>query len=123
MFRVGDQNLPQGVNQPVVTMAAIPAGAYMFTAKTTLVSDTGSDAANVVCTLDAGGTTDSSELRMVQLAVAARGTLQMQLVKSFAAPGTAVLRCNSDASFSVLARNTSIIAVKVDTVTRTAVTG
>jgi hypothetical protein len=123
VFRNGDQNLPQNVNQTVATMASIPAGSYVFTAKTTLVSDTGSDAANVVCTLDAGGTTDTSELRMVQLAVAARGSVQMQLVKTFAAPGTAVIRCDSDAAFSVLARHTSIVATKVDTVTRTAVTG
>jgi hexokinase len=104
-------------------MASIPAGSYVFTAKTTLASDTGSDAANVVCTLDAGGTVDTSELRMVQLAVAARGTVQMQLVKTFAAPGTAVVRCNSEAAFGVVARHTSIVATKVDTVTRTAVNG
>lgn len=47
----------------------------------------------------------------------------MQLVKTFAATGTAVVRCESDASFSVVARHTSIVAIKVDTVTRTAVTG
>jgi hypothetical protein len=123
VFRAGDQNLPQGVNQTVATMAGIPAGAYMFMAKTTLVSDTGSDAANVVCTLDAGGTIDTSELRMVQLAVAARGTVVMQLVRTYAAPGTAVVRCQSEAAFGVVARNTSIVAVKVDAVTRTAVTG
>jgi hypothetical protein len=47
----------------------------------------------------------------------------MQLVKTFAAPGTAVLRCQSDASFSIVARHTTIIAVKVDTTARTAVSG
>jgi Collagen triple helix repeat (20 copies) len=123
VFRNGDQNLPQNVNQVVATMAAIPAGAYMLTAKTTLVSDTGFAEATVICTLDAGGTIDTSEFRLVQLSTAARGIVQMQLVKTFAAPGTAIVRCNSDASFSVTARHTTIIAVQVDTVTRTAVTG
>ncbi|TMK74618.1 MAG: hypothetical protein E6G45_14615 [Actinobacteria bacterium] len=104
-------------------MASIPAGAYMFAAKTTLVSATGLAMGTVVCTLDAGGTTDRSEIRMVQLDVAAAGTVQMQLVKTFASPGTAVVRCNSDASFSIVARHTTIIAVKVDTVSRTAVSG
>ncbi len=104
-------------------MAAIPAGSYTLTAKTTLVSNTGSDEGTVICTLDAGGTIDTSEFRMVQLSTAARGTVQMQLVRTFAAPGTAIVRCNSDASFIVTARHTTIIAVKVDTVTRTAVTG
>jgi hypothetical protein len=104
-------------------MAAIPAGAYMFTAKTTLVSDTGYAEAAVTCTLDAGGTVDTSEYRVVQLTTPARGTVQMQLVKTFAAPGTAIVRCQSDASFSVVARHTSIVAIKVDTVTRTAVAG
>lgn len=113
------------MNQTVATMSSIPAGSYMFTAKTTLVSDTGSAEAEaaVTCTLDAGGTIDTSEYRLVQLTTPARGIVQMQLVKTFAAPGTAVLRCQSDASFSIVARHTTIIAVKVDTTTRTAVSG
>jgi hypothetical protein len=60
---------------------------------------------------------------MVELSTPARGVLQMQLVKSFASAGTVVVRCESDASFSVVARHTTIIAVKVDTVSRTAVSG
>jgi hypothetical protein len=104
-------------------MSSIPAGAYMFVAKTTLVAATGFDMGTVVCTLDAGGTTDTSEFRMVQLDTAARATVEMQLVKAFASTGTAVVRCQSDASFSITARHTSIIAVKVDAVTRTAVSG
>jgi hypothetical protein len=123
VFRNGDQNLPQNVDQTVATMASVPAGSYVFVAKTTLVSDTGSDSANVVCTLDAGGTVDTSELRMVQLSVAARGTVEMQLVKTFASTGNAVVRCQSDASFTIVARHTTIVAMKVDTVTRTAVSG
>jgi hypothetical protein len=105
-------------------MAAIPAGSYVFTAKTTIVSpDTGYDEAAVTCTLDAGGTVDTSEYRVVQLSTPARGIVQMQLVKSFASPGTAVVRCQSDAAFTVVARHTTIVATKVDTVTRTAVSG
>ena len=96
----------------------------MFAAKTTLVSSTGLDMGTVVCTLDAGGgTTDTSEIRMVQLDVAAAGTVQMQLVKTFASPGTALVRCKSDAAFSIVARHTTIIAVKIDTVSRAAVSG
>jgi hypothetical protein len=104
-------------------MASIPAGAYMITAKTTVVSDTGYDEGAVTCVLDAGGTTDTSEFRLVQLTTSARGVLVMQLVKSFGSTGSAVVRCQSNASFSVVARHTTIIAVKVDTVSRTAVSG
>jgi hypothetical protein len=111
------------VNQTVATMSNIPAGSYVFTAKSTLVSSTGSAEGLVVCTLDAGGTVDTSEIRLVQLSTAARGVVQMQLVKTFSGTGSAVLRCNSDASFSVSARHSTIIAIKVDTTTRTAVSG
>jgi hypothetical protein len=104
-------------------MASIPAGSYVFTAKTTLVSDTGSAEAAITCTLDAGGTTDKSEVRLVQLTTPARGVAQMQLAKTFAGTGTALIRCDSDASFAVSARHTTIIAVKVDSVSRTAVSG
>jgi hypothetical protein len=104
-------------------MSSIPAGSYMFTAKTTLVSDTGYAEAAITCTLDAGGTTDTSEFRVVQLTTPARGVVEMQLVKTFAAVGTAVVRCQSDASFSIVARHTTIVAIKVDTATRTAVIG
>ena len=111
------------MNQTVATMSGIPAGSYVFTAKTTLVSSTGAAEGLVVCTLDAGGTTDTSEIRLVQLSTAARGIVQLQLVKTFAAPGSAVLRCNSDATFSITARHSTIIAIEVDTTTRTAVSG
>jgi hypothetical protein len=98
-------------------MSSIPAGSYVFTAKTTLVSSTGAAEGVVVCTLDAGGTTDKSEIRL------ARGVAQMQLVKTFAATGSAVVRCNNDSNFTISARYTTIIAIRVDTTTRTAVSG
>jgi hypothetical protein len=104
-------------------MSNIPAGSYAFTAKTTLVSNTGSAEAAITCTLDAGGTTDKSEFRLVQLSTPARGVVQMQLTKTFAGTGTAVIRCQSDASFTVTARHTTIVAIKVDTISRTAVSG
>jgi hypothetical protein len=112
------------VNQTVATMSSIPAGSYVFTAKTTLVSSTGAAEGLVVCTLDAGGgITDTSEIRLVQLSTPARGIVQMQLVRTFAGTGSAVVRCNSDAVFNITARHTTIIAIRVDTTTRTAVSG
>ena len=121
VYRDGDQNLPEDVNQTVATMSSIPAGSYVFTAKTTLVSSTGAAEGLVACTLDAGGTTDTSEIRLVQPGTGARDSVQMQLVKTFAATGSAVVRCNSEATIS--ARHTTIIAIRVDTTTRTAVSG
>ena len=125
VYRNGDQDLQQNVDQTVATMASIPAGAYLFVAKTTIVASgvTGFNTGTVTCTLDAGGTTDTSEHQVGEKDGASRGTLHLQLVKSFASTGTAVIRCLSDAGFNVLARHTTIVAVKVDTVSRTAVTG
>jgi hypothetical protein len=112
------------VNQTIATMAGIAAGSYVFSAKTTIVSDTGTnDEAAITCTLDAGGTTDTSENRVVRLTTPARAVVQMQLVKTFAGTGSALVRCSSDASFTISARHTTIIAIKVDAVTRTAVNG
>jgi hypothetical protein len=106
-------------------MASVPAGAYMVTAKTTLAQTDNANAAyQVTCTLVAGGATDTAEAEVGrQKEGAAIATIHLQLVHSFAVAGSVVLSCNSPGSFQVAARHTTIVAVKVDTVTRTAVTG
>ncbi len=118
-------NLPQGVDQTVATMANVAAGAYMVTAKTTLVqTDNDSGIGAVVCTLDAGGVTDTAEAEIGSGdGGAKRATLHLQVTKSLASTGSLVIRCNSAADFQVVARHTTIVAIKVGAVTRTAVSG
>ena len=70
-------NLPQGSNVTVATMANVAAGAYMVTAKTTLVqtdNDNGIDA--IICTLDAGGGVNKYPQTRIGSGGTARATLQ-----------------------------------------------
>jgi len=107
-------------------MANVAAGDYVLIAKTTIVQTQNKDesGADIVCTLDAGATSDAAELEVGQKKGGTeRGTLEMQLTKSFSSTGTVLVRCNSAADFDVVARGTTIIALNVGAVTRTAVTG
>jgi hypothetical protein len=107
-------------------MAGVAAGSYFVSAKTTLVqTDSDQTAASVVCTLDAGGgVTDTSEAEIGHHNEGAvRATLSFQLAKTFASTGTIVLRCNSAASFQIAARHSSVAAMSMTAITRTAVNG
>jgi hypothetical protein len=116
--------LAQGVDQTVATLSNISAGSYLVIAKTTL-ADTGAQADTVTCTLDAGGgVTDSSQSEIGrQKDGAQHATVSMQLVRTFSSPGSAVLRCNNAGNSTVNARYSSIIAIAVSAVSRTAVSG
>jgi hypothetical protein len=106
-------------------MANVAAGAYLVTAKTTLVqTDNADNSGTIVCTLDAGGVTDTAEAEIGQGdGSAKRATVHMQLTHSFASTGSIVVRCNSAVNIQVVARHTTIAVIKVGAVTRTAVTG
>jgi hypothetical protein len=106
-------------------MANVAAGAYLVTAKTTLVqTDNDVSSGTVVCTLDAGGVTDTAEAEIGHASGSAiRATVHMQLTRTFASTGSIVVRCNSTANFQVVARHTTIAVIKVGAATRTAVTG
>ena len=123
MHRDADVNLPDATTVTLATMTNVAAGAYVVTAKTTLVRLNGGDGANptMSCTLDAGGgSTDTAETDPH----ANRATLNMQLVVTLAAPGSIVLRCTRDTGKgNYLAHGTKIIAVQVDNATTEAVTG
>ena len=100
-------------------MTNVVAGAYAISAKT-IVQPTGSGPGpTVTCTLDAGGDTDEAELGSSNHGD--HGTLGLLVTHVFAATGSIVLRCRSTDSAD--ARTTKITAIKVDTVTREAVTG
>ncbi|MGH3073268.1 MAG: hypothetical protein ACRDNB_13520, partial [Gaiellaceae bacterium] len=109
----------------VATMTNVVAGAYTISAKTVVDTPTSGSDFTAVCTLDAGGDTDLAYYDftpgVVSVDLAHEITMSMQVTHVFAATGSIVLKCrSSDAS---TARNTKIMAIKVDTVTREAVTG
>jgi hypothetical protein len=100
-------------------MTNVVAGAYVISAKTIIEPTGGGPGPTVTCTLDAGGDTDDAELELAKNGDYA--TLSLLVTHVFAATGSIVLRCRSTDSTD--ARTTKITAIKVDTVTREAVTG
>jgi hypothetical protein len=102
-------------------MANVAPGSYAISAKTIVQPNsvaTGDGTYRVFCTLDAGGgVTDlAEESRSEHIP-----TLGMHVTQTFAATGSIVLRCRSTEASQ--ARNSKIVAIKVDSSTRTAVTG
>jgi hypothetical protein len=108
-------------------MTSVDPGSWVVFAKTTVVqTETGASNGYTRCTLDAGGaSTDYAESEVGGGGgEARRATLQTNVLAMFASPGTIVLRCRTNGSSrTTVARQTKIIAVQVDGVTRTAVTG
>jgi hypothetical protein len=103
----------------VATMTNVVAGAYAISAKTIVQPTGGGPGPTVTCTLDAGGDTDQAELELANNGD--YGTLGLLVTHVFPATGSIVLRCRSTDSAD--ARATKIVAIRVDTVTREAVTG
>jgi hypothetical protein len=105
-------------------MTNVAAGSYAISAKT-IVDMTGSDSDWApVCTLDAGGgSVDTAEFGFQNAfgGVQTQATLSLAVTRTFASTGSIVLRCRSDDP--AVARNTKIVAIRVDTVTREAVSG
>ena len=105
-------------------MTNVVAGSYAISAKT-IVDRTSADSNwSAICTLDAGGgSVDTAEFGFGGAfgGVDTKATLSLAVTRIFAATGSIVLRCRSDDP--AVARLTKIVAVKVDTVTREAVSG
>lgn len=101
-------------------MTNVAAGSYAISAKT-IVQPTGDPSGwTATCTLDAGGgSIDTAEF--IETRHNYGTTLHMQVTHTLAATGSIVLRCR--ATQAATARISKIVAIKVDTVTREAVTG
>jgi hypothetical protein len=98
-------------------MANVLAGAYVISAKTIVQS---SAKGSVTCTLDAGGgSTDTAEFEFDP--TVGYTTLGLMVTRDFPSTGSIVVRCES--TDPAIASATKITAIKVDTVTREAVTG
>jgi collagen triple helix repeat protein len=124
VYRDDDQDLPDDVEVTVATMSNVDPGSYAIFAKTTIVHVAGGDGHDPYtrCTLDAGGgSTDYAESDPHKVD---RATLQAEVLATFAGTGTITLRCLrvSDKG-TYVARQTKIIAVKIDSVTTEAVSG
>ncbi len=114
-------------------MANVPAGSYVVSGKTTVVQTEvvggGLLNASTRCTLVAGANTDYAETELGRASPdeSGRATLHTNVTTTFTGTGTITLTCrrgnNSGTPKASVARQTKIIAVKVDTATRTAVTG
>jgi hypothetical protein len=116
---LGPLSVAAGADTVIATMSGIQPGAYLITAKTTLV-DTSATVTSSVCTLSAGAGADVSSQQL--LGLASPQTHSMQLTTTFAVVGSATVSCSTSLQpFS--ASQTKIIAVKVDSATQTAVTG
>jgi hypothetical protein len=110
----------------VATMTNVLAGAYVISAKTIIDPNGSGPDWTATCTLDAGGgVTDIAEFQfnpdVSSVNIDHLTTLSMLVTRDFPATGSIVLRCRS--SQAANARITKITAVKVDSLTREAVTG
>jgi hypothetical protein len=118
---------PTGVgtsDTPVATLANLPAGSYTVIAKTELHSDSNTD---VLCTLSAGGETDTAESFVGDGAGNAGAVfvdvLPLALTHTFDTTGQVLLSCRRDLAANVSVTQTKIIATKVGSVSSSAVTG
>lgn len=118
--RVGP--LSQPANQLIkVTSMTIPAGAYVITAKTTIQGQVVPNAivpvATATCKLDAAGDEDQGDGVIAVFNGGAPGTIYMQTVRTVGGSATITLTCASKISWSAV--NTSIIAHRVSSTTKT----
>jgi hypothetical protein len=123
VHRDGDQDLAT-TDTVVATMANVDPGSYLVFAKTVVAQTLGGPDQQPYtrCTLDAGGTNDFAESD--QGKDGPRTTLSTHLAVTFAGSGTVTLSClNTNKGGTFVARETKIIALKVDSLTADAVLG
>jgi hypothetical protein len=121
----------------VATLTNLPAGDYVIMAKTSVVQTepSGGAALNEFtrCTLNGDPANPSAEDDYASTELGrgnsyevGRATLHTQLTIEFTTPTSITLRCrrnNTNNTTGAVARETKLIAIKVDAITRTAVTG
>jgi hypothetical protein len=136
-YRDGDVALPDNQNVTIATLSGLGAGSYVIVAKTTVVqtgiSGGGGTSSYTRCTLNGDPSTNvvtddygETELGRGDAGESGRATLQANITLSLSATGSLSLRCRrinvSGSPRPAVARETKIIAIKVDSVSRTAVT-
>lgn len=136
-YRDGDVVLTDNANVSVATLSNLAAGSYVIFAKTTVVQ-TGSGSAGpnafTRSTLNGEPSTNAptddfaeTELGRGDAAESGRATLATHVTISLSTPTSIALRCrrvnNSGSARTAVARETKLIAIKVGSITRTAVSG
>jgi hypothetical protein len=109
------------VDKTIATLANLPAGAYAISAKVTVTRGAPAGAHVAACTLTAGADTDGSSA----LAPDSTGigtTVTTQLTHTFATTGAATVTCTMLGA-AWTATKAKIIAIKVGSESKTAVTG
>jgi len=132
-------SLPADTTVVVATMAGLPAGDYVLTAKTTVAQNEPRGGSEGVaeftrCTLNGSptvntATDDYAETEIGQGAPQEVGTATLQASVTLTLPATTsvTFQCrynnNTSSARGVVAQETKIVAIQVGTVTRTAVSG
>jgi len=137
-YRDGDMVLPDDTTVTVATLSSLAAGSYVIFAKTTVVQTepSGGAGANAYtrCTVNGDPSTNvatddygETELGRGDAFEVGRATLQTSVSLSLSTTGSVSLRCrrgnSSGSPRTAVARETKVIAIKVDSVTRSAVSG
>ncbi|HEY4348880.1 MAG TPA: hypothetical protein VGM80_14955 [Gaiellaceae bacterium] len=113
-----------GARATVATLH-VPAGSYSITAKTVL-GDDASGNVYVFCYLNVNGPDDEDSSAAMLGRNSARVTVPLELTHKFSGAGTIALSCEPTrptSSTDVAAEMTRIVAVRVDSLTRTTVAG
>jgi hypothetical protein len=110
--------LTEDVDVVIATMSGLAPGSYALSAKTTIVGKQGGNDWTR-CTLDAGASSDWAETEDK----VDRVTMQAAVLATFAGTGTVTYSCLHTGKKDPVARQTKIIAIRIDSVVRTPVTG
>ncbi len=108
----------------VATLGALPAGAYLITAVTTITGSATATATDVLCTLHA----DSDQARAGSYSGTVAGAtystqLPTSLTHTFTSTGVVTLSCSKDTTSSAAVSETRIVATLLGSETHTLVTG
>lgn len=107
----------------VATLANLPPGSYVVSAKTEVNSPSGG-ATDVTCMLHAEGDSDAGDAYVGGGSSATYvAVIPLTLTHTFASVGSVTLTCLKDLAATANVANTKIVAIKVATETHSAVTG
>jgi len=129
--RAGPEDVAAG-GATIARIAQLAPGSYLVTAKTTITGVAGdlglgelvrtNKTAGAECTLEIGGDVDKARQAVVTPGSETPATINMQMTRTIASPTDAILSC-SVTNVPWRASDTSIVALKLQSSTRTDSTG
>ena len=105
---------------PIATLSIPKAGSFVIIAKLEAFDSSLSNSPADACTLTAGGDSDSEEFDVTSASTDDQEAVALQLVHSFAAPGSVTLSCSDGGLGLSNAKNTKITAIEVASITNRA---